>query len=55
MTNGDKIRQMTDEEIAKILNEKPCYRCIYNDPNIEHHGEQCTEGVTKWLQQEAKE
>ena len=35
MTNGDKIRQMTDEELAELMNDDPC-------PPL-YRGKQCPE------------
>ena len=36
MTNGDKIRQMTNEELAELMNDEPC-------PPL-HRGKRCPEG-----------
>ena len=52
-TNADRIRQMTDEELACYISQCAC--CEY-----EHDGEKCvldncTAGIVKWLQKEAQE
>ena len=51
MTNGEKLRQMTDEELAVELEAFVC------DKVIECRAEDisCTECALKWLKQEAKE
>ena len=55
MTNADKIRSMTDEELAEMVSMKVC-RIVKPD------GKDCTNGfyfgkcdkcVLKWLKQEA--
>lgn len=61
MTNGDKIRNMSDREWAKELNNLPigacndtliCDVCIHN--NYCGGGRNCEDGIFKWLQQEVK-
>jgi transcriptional regulator with XRE-family HTH domain len=47
MTNADRIRAMTDEELAEMLSP---YMCPYNGEDYTRLG-----GVLKWLQQPAKE
>ena len=52
MTNGDRIRQMTDEELlAFLIQFDRCIvyqiSCTYDYP--------CIEGVRIWLKQEAKD
>lgn len=59
MTNGDKIRQMTDEELAEIL------MCPYDDcgkmlENCEkfkdvNRARRCQECSKAWLKREAEE
>lgn len=52
-TNGDNIRQMTDEEIAEMLLLSTCYfrcdKCKYYNNCI---GKSCTEAALEWLKQE---
>lgn len=54
MTNGDRIRQMSNEELTDIINCSPCLRCI----NISRkcHGEfNCIEGIKAYLDMEVEE
>jgi predicted nucleic-acid-binding Zn-ribbon protein len=55
ITNGDKIRQMTDKELAKFISEDECLHCIghsvMSDGCLETH---CDTGVMAWLQKEAE-
>ena len=49
MTNGDHVRNMTDEELAKVIGEDPhCQmtKCTFSN---------CYECTLKWLQAEVKE
>ena len=52
-TNADRIRQMTDEELADKLTEK-CAVCAYHYAECETKFCMCEEGVLKWLKQEVK-
>ncbi len=53
MTNGDKIRQMTNEELAELMNDEPC-------PPL-HRGKRCPEERNclecwaEWLKMDAEE
>ena len=50
MTNGDRIRQMTDEQIAGLLH---CGECAYRNSDAETcERYDCKEGILKWLKQE---
>lgn len=58
MTNGDRIRNMTDEELAAFMDiytfEDICRtRCLKpaGDRTI-CHGEECVSNILKWLKQE---
>lgn len=56
-TNGDLIRQMTDEELADMLTDKltnKCAVCAYHNAECETTFCMCWEGVLKWLKQEVK-
>lgn len=56
MTNGDKIRNMTDEELCDFILEKrengSCFnnRCYVHDPN-----KGCDDCTMEWLKQPYKE
>lgn len=55
MTNGDKIRQMTDEKLAHTImpnNYTPCPVHMLGEKDCQ---EDCTECVLEWLRQEAEE
>lgn len=47
MTNGDRIRQMSNEELARLLG---CDTCIYMENAICQ--EDCTEGIKAYLDKE---
>ena len=58
MTNYEKIMsEMTVEKLAELISENtldnPCHFCAYRDET--RCGFRCTEGIEKWLKQEAKE
>ena len=65
MTNGDKIRTLTDEQLAKIINglveesgrfcgELPeCVEDLNNDRLIPE--ERCQQCVLAWLREEAED
>ena len=54
MTNGDKIRQMSNEELADIINFSPCLMCIKTGERC--HGEfNCKEGIKAYLDMEIQE
>ena len=51
MTNADKIRQMTDEQLAEFFDKiSDCQTCIDN-PSKCHM--ECIDSRLKWLKQEA--
>jgi hypothetical protein len=62
MTNGDKIRQMNDEELAEwSLNI--CNSCVYKSECCTYisikeqngsHDEGCKDGILAWLKSEVK-
>ena len=54
MTNGDFIRQMTDEELADKLTDK-CAACDYHYAECDTKFCICTEGVLAWLRKEVDE
>ena len=55
MTNGDKIRAMTDEELCDFILDKRenghCFndKCYHNDPN-----KGCDDCTLEWLKQPAR-
>lgn len=62
-TNGERIREMSDEELAYFLKccmfndfKPPCKKSTFfsaqNKPECKHD---CLECITEWLLQEAKE
>lgn len=51
-TNGDKIRAMTDEELAEWLDEFGNCRCCADIPTRCHM--ECCYGHMEWLKQEDK-
>lgn len=49
-TNADRIRQMTDEELAEWLDlHGECNQCVYHPTQCKT---ECNEGHLKWLKQE---
>jgi hypothetical protein len=54
MTNGDKIRKMNDEELARVINKPDCYMCEYDLlTGDECMKLKCIDGILAWLQKEA--
>lgn len=55
-TNADRIRNMSDEEIAEWINTKNmCEQCAnYYEPDSECMGEPCASNILRWLQSEAE-
>ena len=57
MTNGDKIRAMSNKELAILLIEN-CATCSYRgnvDGRCYSAIPPCTEGIEKWLEEECNE
>lgn len=55
MTNREKIKNMTVEEMVEFINcVGACNYCIYADDD-DCKGAKCKEGITAWLNQEAEE
>ena len=62
-TNADRIRSMTDEELAEFLAIQPnCLDCEFShgwlcDPDRNDYSdtEKCVEGKKRWLKQPCKE
>ena len=51
MTNADRIRNMTDEELAEMLFRDRCDMCAYGCAC--RLDDSCKEGVLEWLRKEA--
>ena len=57
MTNLDRIKNMTANELAKLFDDigHDCSKiCSYFDTDM-CHSENCKDGIKKWLEQEATE
>ncbi len=57
MTNGERIRNMTDEELAEWLDNEAsftCNICIRENEKSSCADYMCVEGVAKWLKQEVQ-
>lgn len=56
-TNADRIRQMTDEELAESIG-LACKRCAYykvGRGECSGQDKECADGNLEWLKQEAKD
>lgn len=53
MTNGDKIKQMTDEELAQFISCFPTWYCANKYKSCDVHD--CADCVRDWIKQEVKE
>ena len=55
-TNSDRIRNMSDEELAEWINTKStCEQCAYEPENLcIKPRTTCTNGILQWLQSEAE-
>ena len=53
-TNADKIRAMSDEELAKFLQEPFCDKRTHEECTISYCGV-CNQCVLDWLKQSAEE
>jgi len=52
-TNGDRLREMNDEELAELLDNSQCAHCAYEegcDDNAE-----CSRGILEWLRKKVNE
>ena len=55
ISNGDRIRQMTDEELARFFQnyeEGGCFMCAREIGSCDY---ECDNGRMEWLKQEAKQ
>jgi hypothetical protein len=62
LTNADRIRQMTDEELAEWLDHVAgCGVCVLDEGKYRYSGDHCTheyeciQYIEKWLKQEVSE
>ena len=57
MTNGDRIRQMTDEELTELIYESDaCDLCVFDSPcDVDSHFKKCKDGIARWLKQEEED
>lgn len=57
MTNGDKIRQMSDEELAAMLDKviQDCEYCPLYEDCIQNTDVMCTDMFLEWLREEVQE
>lgn len=54
-TNGDRIRQMDDDEELLSAIGTGCYRCVYSNGECDSgNGEGCIAGNLEWLKQDAE-
>lgn len=56
MTNGERIRLMSDEELASFLEGLPahgCACCSCDDDDAKCEKTDCEDGIIEWLKQEA--
>ena len=64
-TNGDRIRDMNDDELVDFLCVSNCNHCVFWNAKLEHCTDQksktkpetlgCAEGHRRWLRQPAGE
>lgn len=57
MTNGDLIRQMPDEQLARAILCDWCRCCVYTDNKsgcMAPNDLDCAEGIIEWLKREVK-
>ena len=55
MTNLDRIKSMTVDEIVELLYRGPCTFCVDYDSPPPCNFKDCRDGIKKWLEQEAEE
>ena len=58
MTNGDKIRQMDNEELAKYLTPAYCVDCPFKGKSYCKKyppAARCYDSILKWLEEEVKD
>ena len=55
MTNGDRIRQMSNEELARLIESNPCDWCIYERGDNGCIPHPCRQGIKAYLDMEVEE
>lgn len=57
MTNADRIRSMSDKELAEFVFIAPCQLCpaYSNKCDFVFYNGKCRENIAEWMKQEAKE
>jgi len=53
MTNADRFRSMTDEQIAEVIRDHKCNNCDW--AGFCEEEDQCKAEVLDWLREEIKE
>lgn len=53
MTNADRIRSMTDEELAELLRDYQCNTCDFL--GFCEETDKCKEEIFKWLKERASD
>ena len=59
MTNGDKIRSMSNAELLEFIinfgtNNDNCECCAFDFASYECNAKSCKEGISEWLESECK-
>ena len=54
VTNAQKIRAMSDEELSKVIREPFCDKRTHEECTVSYRGN-CNQCVLDWLQQPAEE
>lgn len=52
MTNLERIKNMTADELAELLGTKACKCCAYRSRQCGY--KRCKDGIKAWLEQEAE-
>ena len=55
MTNADRIRTMTDDELASVLLDERCSFCDANNYSVCNSAKRCREEIEAWLRAEVKD
>lgn len=55
MTNADRIRAMSDEELAMELHKPRCKNCIHIHNAKDCLTSSCKQGILEWLKQEVED
>jgi hypothetical protein len=55
MTNYEKIKAMSVEEMAELIDDSPCNSCNYRQKGFSKCPQECEEGIKEWLESEVEE